>query len=140
MRTNLNCTFAEKDDAKLLGAKWDAARKTWYIENVEDLTHFMKWIPSHRASPPTSREMFDSGVITLREYVAMNYRGGVKALTASAARAFGVPYPLQEGWHHKYSSNSIPRDAVRSIKKKVGGARKRSMKRSEQLNTSTQRI
>jgi len=46
MRTNLNVPFAEKDDAKRLGARWDAARKTWYVENKADLSPFAKWLPS----------------------------------------------------------------------------------------------
>ena len=37
--------FSEKDQAKALGARWDAARKTWYVENIEDLTPFKRWIP-----------------------------------------------------------------------------------------------
>ena len=46
MRINLTTTFAEKDKVKALGARWDVARKTWYIEDVEDLTPFKRWIPS----------------------------------------------------------------------------------------------
>lgn len=30
MRTDLRVPFAEKDEAKRLGARWDAARKVWY--------------------------------------------------------------------------------------------------------------
>ncbi len=45
MRINLTTPFAEKDQVKALGARWDVARKTWYIENVEDLTPFKRWIP-----------------------------------------------------------------------------------------------
>ena len=45
MRINLNCPFAEKDEAKSLGARWDPARKVWYIEDVNDLTPFARWIP-----------------------------------------------------------------------------------------------
>ena len=44
MRINLKCKYAEKDWVKALGARWDPARKTWYIENVDDLTPFKKWI------------------------------------------------------------------------------------------------
>src|SRR5574343_308857 len=44
MRINLNCPYAEKDIAKSLGARWDTARKVWYIVDVEDLTPFMRWI------------------------------------------------------------------------------------------------
>ena len=44
MRTYLNVSFAEKEEAKKHGARWDAQRKKWYAENVEDLTPFLKWI------------------------------------------------------------------------------------------------
>ena len=37
MRTNLNVPFSEKDAARRLGAKWDLARKTWYVEDMENL-------------------------------------------------------------------------------------------------------
>jgi hypothetical protein len=46
MRTNLRVPFAEKDDAKKLGARWDAARKIWFVENKDDMTPFARWIPS----------------------------------------------------------------------------------------------
>jgi hypothetical protein len=46
MRTNLQVPFAEKDDAKKLGARWDAARKVWFVENRDDMTPFARWLPS----------------------------------------------------------------------------------------------
>ena len=46
MRINLVTPFAEKDAAKALGARWDAAKKCWYILDVDDLTPFMRWIPN----------------------------------------------------------------------------------------------
>ncbi|MDD5298263.1 MAG: DUF5710 domain-containing protein [Rhodocyclaceae bacterium] len=45
MRTNLAVPFAEKDAAKKLGARWDASRKTWYVEGLENLAAFSKWLP-----------------------------------------------------------------------------------------------
>lgn len=45
MRINLITPFAEKDAVKALGARWDAAKKCWYIVDVADLTPFMRWIP-----------------------------------------------------------------------------------------------
>ena len=32
-RVNLTVPFARKDEAKKLGAKWDAAEKTWWLKN-----------------------------------------------------------------------------------------------------------
>lgn len=46
MRTNLKVPFAEKDEAKKLGARWDAARKLWYVEGKADLSPFARWSPS----------------------------------------------------------------------------------------------
>ena len=45
MRINLVTPFAEKDAVKALGARWDAAKKVWYITDVADLTPFLRWIP-----------------------------------------------------------------------------------------------
>jgi hypothetical protein len=45
MRINLVTPFAEKDAVKALGARWDPARKVWYIQDVTDLTPFARWIP-----------------------------------------------------------------------------------------------
>lgn len=43
MRTDLNVPFAEKDEAKALGARWDPARKRWYVQD-KDLAPFAKWL------------------------------------------------------------------------------------------------
>ena len=54
MRINLVTPFAEKDAAKALGARWDAAKKVWYITDVADLTPFMGWIPDVEAATERS--------------------------------------------------------------------------------------
>jgi hypothetical protein len=51
MRHNLKVPFAEKDQAKKLGARWDAARKLWYVEVGLDVAPFSRWQPTpHDAS------------------------------------------------------------------------------------------
>lgn len=45
MRINLKVPFAEKEQAKKLGARWDAARKIWYVEQQADMAPFAKWSP-----------------------------------------------------------------------------------------------
>jgi len=45
-RINLNVPYAEKDEAKKLGARWDAANKTWYISKKLNLQLFEKWLPN----------------------------------------------------------------------------------------------
>lgn len=51
MRMNLKVPFAEKDQAKKLGARWDAARKLWYIAADADPAAFAKWSPTPHDGP-----------------------------------------------------------------------------------------
>jgi len=44
-KTYLNVPFAEKDAAKALGARWDAANKKWYVSSDKDITLFAQWQP-----------------------------------------------------------------------------------------------
>jgi hypothetical protein len=65
MRVNLKCPYSDKDEAKSLGARWDVARKTWYVIDPEDLTVFSKWLgdlikqaPEKKAAPKKSGDPF----------------------------------------------------------------------------------
>lgn len=51
MRVDLVVPFSEKDRVKALGARWDIARKRWYVEDIEDLTPFLPWIPARLKAP-----------------------------------------------------------------------------------------
>lgn len=48
MRFDLKVPFAEKDAAKQLGARWDAANKLWYVVDKPDMAPFAKWNPTPR--------------------------------------------------------------------------------------------
>ena len=39
----LNVPFSQKDAAKALGAKWDAAQKKWYVLDDKELNLFSQW-------------------------------------------------------------------------------------------------
>lgn len=86
-RTYLNVPFAQKDEAKALGARWDAANKKWFVPAGRDMTLFAKWqAVSLKAStanllsrPPVSTakktSMTASGVTTFpmdKNFVAYN--------------------------------------------------------------------
>jgi uncharacterized protein DUF5710 len=43
-RIDLNVPFHEKDDAKRLGARWDAERKIWFVPAGADSGAFQRWI------------------------------------------------------------------------------------------------
>ena len=39
----LNVPFAQKDQAKAQGARWDAVQKKWFVPADKDITLFAKW-------------------------------------------------------------------------------------------------
>ena len=39
----LDVPFREKDEAKRLGAWWDAAEKKWFVPKGKDISDFEKW-------------------------------------------------------------------------------------------------
>ena len=45
-RTYLAVPYAEKDDAKQLGAKWDRSEKAWYVPAGTGLEAFTPWLPA----------------------------------------------------------------------------------------------
>lgn len=54
MKTYLNVPFEENHEAKCLGARWDLARRRWFVENKEDLRPFLKWMDEHLTKPVVS--------------------------------------------------------------------------------------
>ena len=40
----INCSYNDKDEAKLLGARWDADKRKWYIPFGLDRSKFKKWM------------------------------------------------------------------------------------------------
>ena len=46
--TYLNCPFEEKEEAKLLGARWSPDKKKWYVPAGQDVTAFRRWLPKRR--------------------------------------------------------------------------------------------
>lgn len=79
MRTNLKVPFAEKEEAKKLGARWDATRKIWYVEDKEDLSPYSRWAPSPNTlsdadtpigKPPVTKTQSTGKVIVGSQYIA----------------------------------------------------------------------
>ena len=50
MRTDLKVPFEEKHAAQQLGARWDPARKTWFVPDGVDAVPFARWIPGLKLS------------------------------------------------------------------------------------------
>ncbi|MDD5578296.1 MAG: DUF5710 domain-containing protein [Methylobacter sp.] len=52
-KTYLDVPYAQKDAAKALGARWDAANKKWYVPAGMDVTLFAIWQPQSIVLEPT---------------------------------------------------------------------------------------
>jgi hypothetical protein len=50
--TKLNVPYAEKDEARRLGARWNAEMKTWYAPPGVLLTVFERWLPKFDMQTP----------------------------------------------------------------------------------------
>lgn len=47
----LNVPYAQKDAAKALGARWDAATKKWYVPAGKDPAPFAQWAGAELGDP-----------------------------------------------------------------------------------------
>lgn len=82
MRLDLKVPFAEKDAAKKLGARWDAARKIWYVVDKEDLAPYSKWSPtphdSASAAPAAQKTAPAKTQASGKVYVGSDYQPTAK--------------------------------------------------------------
>lgn len=49
--TYLVTAYADKDQVKALGARWDPARRQWYVPAGRDMAPFTSWLPEGAAAP-----------------------------------------------------------------------------------------
>jgi putative DNA primase/helicase len=50
-RERLAVPYAERQEAKALGARWDAVKKAWFVEPEADREKIAKWEPKHQPAP-----------------------------------------------------------------------------------------
>jgi len=61
-RVNLAVPFEHKDEAKALGARWDAQQRVWFVPNGAPIEPFARWMPpSPRWDVRSSRYWIVSG-------------------------------------------------------------------------------
>ncbi|MDD5266224.1 MAG: DUF5710 domain-containing protein [Methylococcales bacterium] len=60
-KTYLKVPFAQKDEAKALGARWDAANKKWFVPADKDITLFTRWQPRSDSLESTGTTTITTG-------------------------------------------------------------------------------
>lgn len=64
-RIYLTVAYAEKDQAKALGARWDALARRWFVPEGLAVESFNRWLPT--SLPPNRRIPFHSWLQNLRQ-------------------------------------------------------------------------
>lgn len=73
--TYLIVPFKDKDAAKSLGAKWDAAQRKWYVPDGRELAPFSSWLRTGLASSGSSTEVAMAPLTTVSTEIVVNKRG-----------------------------------------------------------------
>lgn len=97
--------YSQKDEAKLVGARWDAEVRSWYFNSEQDALLFSKWFKVKEKLLATGDRT------TLRDFIGRHY-GKTISLTIKSAKAFGIPYPLEAGWAKKYADRTALTDSL----------------------------
>jgi hypothetical protein len=78
---NLKVPFNEKDQAKSLGARWNAEAKLWYVPQGVDAAPFEKWMtsaanaaPAQGAAKPADKSMVQTNTPFDDDIDAINAR------------------------------------------------------------------
>jgi len=69
----LKVPYAEKDEAKALGARWNPTRKSWYVPDGVALEPFARWLAggADAAAEPSSRDALAAKPVTGSRYVEL---------------------------------------------------------------------
>lgn len=74
--TYLVSSFADKDLVKALGARWDPARRQWYVPQGRELAPFAQWLPTgHALEVSTSTALVDTSSLGSKELTLTSKRG-----------------------------------------------------------------
>lgn len=122
-RIYIDVPYAQKDEAKLLGARWDVEVRRWYITDKQDVLLFSKWFGGTVQTKP----LVSGDRITLKDFLSANY-GTAVSLTFRSAQAFGIPYPLESGWAKKYAGRTALLSSV-TVGKRANPAKAKKQKK-----------
>ena len=98
MRTELDVPFSHKDEAKALGAKWDRAKKIWYVPDGVNPEPFAAWLPGVDRSDPSAPYI----------YLVLGKRECWKCHEQTTVAAFGIPYRVAEDSGSKAAPGAAP--------------------------------
>ncbi|MCX5591926.1 DUF5710 domain-containing protein [Alcaligenes endophyticus] len=90
-RINLNVPFAQKDQAKELGARWDSIQKTWYLPPETDPTPFARWLPKNYTAPTSTSDAVEYPIRASHYFIAKSHTTCWRCKQMTAVFAFALP-------------------------------------------------
>jgi len=96
--TYLNSAYKDREQVKALGARWDAARKQWYVTSGRDLAPFAAWLPdgeTPRPSPRSQSNELSTAATSAGTNLALAQTGiPLSQLLAGVAQAVAQAYEI----------------------------------------------
>jgi hypothetical protein len=71
--TFLTVPYAEKDEAKALGAKWNPKRKCWYVPPGVALEPFEKWLKESGSAPAARVDSYAAKPVVGAQFVELEH-------------------------------------------------------------------
>lgn len=112
----LKVPYAEKDEAKALGARWNKDRKMWYVPDGQDTAPFERWLAdggdAYAAGPAPGRvDSYAGKPVVGQHYMPLEHE-------CNPFVACPVCQPLldQSGWSAAHAASAAMLAALRSGK------------------------
>ena len=104
----LKVPYAEKDEAKSLGARWNQDRKVWYVPDGVAEAPFARWITPGQEAPPVKEkavkvDTYSGKPVSGKQYFELEHDCNPFSVCAQCA-----PVLTKAGW-------SAANDAVRTM-------------------------
>jgi exodeoxyribonuclease VII large subunit len=90
--TYLTVEYKDKDAAKALGARWDAAQRQWFVPEGRDLAPFAAWICATSNQLSTSTELSSNQAVLTELSVAVKKGVSLSSLLAGVSQAVALAY------------------------------------------------
>jgi hypothetical protein len=117
----LKVPFAEKDEAKALGARWNGERKSWYVPDGKDTAPFERWLPPGGADfvPAKAAGSIKAKPASVDSYVGKNVVGKFYQQLDHDCNPFTVcpvcaPILKQSGWQEAHDAVQLMLTAIRA--------------------------
>ena len=104
----LKVPYAEKDEAKSLGARWNQDRKVWYVPDGVAEAPFERWLTAGQEAPPVKEkaakvDTYSGKPVSGKQYFELEHDCNPFSVCAQCA-----PVLTKAGW-------SAANDAVRTM-------------------------